>query len=101
MSPAPAGSPWHDAGVERDDLIVSLAEKTIRTTDDLHRVIQQRRPGDELAVVFQRRGGRKATGNLRLVEDPSLELVPAESVGQPFTDAQRRFRHAWLSSRQR
>jgi predicted metalloprotease with PDZ domain len=101
VSTVPAGSPWHDAGIERDDVIVSVANTTVRTTDDLHRLIQQRRPGDVLAVVFQRRGGRNATGTLRLVEDPRLELVPAESVGQPFTDAQRRFRHAWLSSRQR
>jgi len=101
MSPVPAGSPWYDAGIERDDLIVSVAETSVRTADDLHRVIQQRRPGDVLAVTFQRRGGKNATGTLKLVEDPRLQLVPAESVGQPFTDAHRRFRHAWLSSRQR
>jgi len=101
MSPVPAGSPWYDAGIESDDLIVSVAEKTVRSADDLRRLIQQRRPGDQLAVAFQRRGGRKATGTLRLVEDPRLQIVPAESVGQPFTDAQQRFRHAWLSSRQK
>lgn len=100
MSRVPARSPWHEAGLEREDLIVSVGDATVRTTDDLHRLIHQRRPGDTLPIVFQRRD-RKNAGMLRLIEDPGVEIVSAESVGQPFTDAQRRFRHAWLSSRQR
>jgi hypothetical protein len=39
------------------------------------------------------------TAALRLVEDPRIEVVPAEDAGQSLTDAQRRFRSSWLSSR--
>jgi hypothetical protein len=33
------------------------------------------------------------------VADPTLELVPVEQAGGMLTDAQRRFRDTWLSSR--
>jgi predicted metalloprotease with PDZ domain len=100
-SPVPAGSPWYDAGVELDDLIVSVAGSPVRTTDDVRRAIHQRRPGETLPVVFQRRGAKRVSTALRLVEDPHLEIVAAETVGQPLTEAERRFRDAWLSSRLR
>ena len=101
MSRVPAGTPWYEAGLDRDDLIVSVGNAPVRTADDLDRQIHQRRPGDTLPIVFQRRGGRNVSGVLRLIEDPGVEVVSVEAVGQPFTEAQRRFRHAWLSSRHR
>jgi hypothetical protein len=51
-------------------------------------------------VVFERRG-QQLTATLRLIADPTLELVPAEQAGQPLTPAQRRFREEWLSSASR
>jgi hypothetical protein len=47
--------------------------------------------------VFERRGAR-VTSVIRLVPDPRVELVTAEETGQTLTDAQRRFRAAWLNS---
>jgi len=35
------------------------------------------------------------------VADPTLEIVPAEQAGRTLSDAQRRFRDGWLSSRAR
>jgi hypothetical protein len=37
--------------------------------------------------------------SLRTVADPTLEVVPVEQAGGMLSDAQRRFREAWLSSR--
>ena len=54
-------------------------------------------PGDALQVVYDRQGER-ITSVIKLTENPSLELVPAEEAGQTLTDAQRRFRDSWLSS---
>jgi hypothetical protein len=48
-------------------------------------------------VVYERRGDRITTV-IRLAENPTLELVPAEEAGQTLTDAQRTFRDSWLSS---
>ena len=64
---------------------------------DFERAIGGRKPGDQIAVVFERRGQR-ITGMLRLVEDPRVEIAQAEDAGQAVTQEERRFRDAWLSS---
>ncbi len=74
--------------------IGGIARDARQTID---RALTTRKPGDSLQVVFERRGER-ITSMLKLVEDPRLELVPAEEAGQTLSDAQRRFRDAWLSS---
>jgi len=91
------GTPVYHAGLERDDTIVSLGGARVTSSGDVDRAVIARKPGDSLQVVFDRRGER-ITAILKLVEDPTLELVPAEEAGQPLTDAQRKFRDSWLSS---
>ena len=51
-------------------------------------------------LVFERHG-RRINAMLRLVQDPRVEIVPAEDSGRALTAAQQRFRQAWLSSRAR
>jgi predicted metalloprotease with PDZ domain len=93
----PAGSPAYAAGLDRGDIIVSIGGTRVMRADDVDRVLATRKPGDTLAVVFERRG-QQVNATLRLVEDPKVELVPAEQAGQSLNDGQRRFREAWLSS---
>jgi predicted metalloprotease with PDZ domain len=97
INDVPFGSPAYAAGLERDDLIVSVGASRVGTGADIDRALMARKPGESLQVVFERRGGR-STSILKLVEDPSLELVPAEEAGQTLSDAQRKFRDAWLTS---
>jgi predicted metalloprotease with PDZ domain len=91
------GTPAFQAGLDRDDIIVSIGGSRTATSAEVERAIAARKPGDSLQVVYDRRGER-ITSVLKLVEDPTLELVPAEEAGQTLTDAQRRFRESWLSS---
>jgi predicted metalloprotease with PDZ domain len=91
------GTPAYLAGLERDDIIVSLGGSRVSASGDIDRALTTRKPGDSLQVVYDRRGER-ITSILKLVEDPSLELVPAEEAGQALTDAQRKFRDWWLAS---
>jgi len=93
----PFDSPAYEAGLERDDIIVSLAGEPVRGTDDIDRVLRQQKPGASVQVEFERRGSR-TSGMLRLIEDPRIEVVPAEQAGQTLTADQRQFREAWLSS---
>lgn len=97
---APFGSPAYDAGLDRDDIIISVGGEAVASASDVDRAIRARRPGDVVPVVFERRGER-VSGNLRLIDDPRLELLPAEDAGQPLTPAQKRFRDAWLGSASR
>jgi predicted metalloprotease with PDZ domain len=93
----PFATPAYEAGLDRDDLIVSIAGTNVSSGGDVARVIASRKPGEEVAVVFERRGQR-VTSTMKLAEDPRRELVPAEDAGQTLTDAQKRFRDGWLSS---
>ena len=93
----PLGSPAYSAGLERDDIIVSLGGSRVAATAEIDRALATRKPGDSLQIVFERRGER-ITSILKLVENPSLELVPAEEAGQTLSEAQRKFRDAWLGS---
>jgi predicted metalloprotease with PDZ domain len=97
MNAAPFGSPAYDAGLERDDIVVTAGGRPVTTDNDWRRVIESRTPGDVVPIVFERRGTR-VNAQLRLVEDPRLRAVPAESIGQTVSDEQRRFRAAWLAS---
>jgi predicted metalloprotease with PDZ domain len=91
------GTPAFQAGLERDDIIVSLAGARVTTSGDVDRALTARKPGDSLQVVYDRHGERVTTV-IKLAEDPSLELVPAEEAGQVLSEAQRMFRDSWLSS---
>jgi predicted metalloprotease with PDZ domain len=93
----PFGSPAYAAGLERDDVVVFASGAAVMTEQDFRRALTAKRPGDELPIVFERRGERVTT-TIRLGENPYLEIVPAEALGQTLTESQRRFRDAWLTS---
>jgi predicted metalloprotease with PDZ domain len=93
----PFGSAAHDAGLERDDVVLTVADNSVTTPDDFERAIRQRKPGEAISVVFLRRG-KQVSSTLRLVEDPRQEIVTSEAAGRPLSEAQRRFREAWLKS---
>ena len=96
-APVPFGSPAYAAGLERDDIIVAVAGANVGSAVDFEQLVRQRKPGDEVTVVFERRGQR-VTGRLRLVADPRVEVVSAEAAGRTLSAEQRRLRDAWLSS---
>jgi predicted metalloprotease with PDZ domain len=96
-APVPFGSPAYSAGLERDDVILAVAGTDVGSAVEVEQVIRRHKPGDEVTIVFERRGQR-ATGRLRLEADPQLEIVTAESAGRSLSAAQRRARDEWLSS---
>ena len=93
----PVGSPAYAAGLERDDVILALGGMNVGSAIEFEQMIRQRKPGDEVSLVFERRGQR-VTGRLLLAADPGLEVVRAETVGRTLSAEQRRLRDAWLSS---
>jgi predicted metalloprotease with PDZ domain len=94
---SPFGSPIYEAGLDRGDLLTQLGGTRIATITDVERALMSRKPGDSLAVTYER-NGRVAKAAILLVEDPRREVVMAEDAGQPVTDAQKRFRDSWLRS---
>jgi predicted metalloprotease with PDZ domain len=94
---SPMGSPAYEAGLERDDVLLSVGGKPVTRASDVEAAVQSKKPGDSLPVTFERRGQR-VSATMKLVEDSRREIVPAEQAGQTLTMAQRRFREAWLGS---
>jgi len=95
----PVGSPLYAGGVERDDIVVAVDGQNFTSGTQLSAILHSRRPGDRIRIAFIRRGER-VEADVVLQEDPTVELVPAERLGQQLTSAQRKFREAWLSSKQ-
>jgi len=91
----PFRTPAYEAGLERDDRLVSVDGTTIGQPSDLATVLRRRRAGDEIRLEFERRGTR-VESTLALIADPAIEVATAESAGEPLSDAQRRFRREWL-----
>jgi predicted metalloprotease with PDZ domain len=97
ISAVPLGSPAYAAGLERDDVILAAGGAEVRTVEDVERAIASRRPGDQVSIVFERRGTR-VNATLSLVADPRVEVVTVERAGGVLAAEQRRLREGWLSS---
>ena len=97
-TPAGFGSPLYDAGVDRDDVLVSLDGRPLSSARRLEAVLGDLGDGARVTLVYSRRGERLTT-QLTVEADPRLELVSAEQLGRRPTPAQQRFRDDWLGSR--
>ena len=97
VSAVPFGSPAYAAGLERDDILVAVGDRPVRSESDWRRVLESLQPGNVVTVAFERRGTRVGA-QMRLAEDPRMRAVPAEQAGQTLSDEQRRFRAGWLAS---
>jgi len=95
---SPFGSPAYEAGLDRDDVILAVGGKNVTSAVDIERVVSAGAPGQQIPIVFERRGVR-VNAMLRLIEDPRVEITPAETLGQSLTAEQRRFREEWLGVR--
>ncbi len=98
-APTPFGSPAYAAGLAQDDVLQRVDGQPISSADALRAVLRDRRPGDTVRLEITRREGQTVEGRATLVENPLIELVPAERAGQRLTADQRAFRRAWLESR--
>ena len=78
-------------------MIVAVGGMSVGSAVEVERMIRQRKPGEEVTIVFERRGQR-VTGRLRLRQTRSSRSIRAESAGRPLSAEQRRLRDEWLSS---
>ncbi len=90
-------SPAAKAGLTFGDSIQSLDGQSIKTREDVERVVAGKKPGDEVALDYWRLGKSK-TLNLKLANEPKL---PAETqagdleFGTVKAPATRRSRSVW------
>lgn len=92
------GTPVYAAGVDRDDEILSVDGESIGSQERLAEIVRRHKPGETIRAVVRRRGSSEQLA-IAVEEDPSLELVPAETSGRALSAAERTFRNAWLTSK--
>lgn len=69
-----AGSAADKAGLKEDDIIIGVDDETIRTSDDLVKVISDRTKDDEVKIQIERSG--KTEELVATLQAPQLEIVP-------------------------
>jgi predicted metalloprotease with PDZ domain len=92
------GTPAYAAGLEQDDVFVSVDNKPVASTADVEFALRAVRPGDRATIEFLRRG-RTARATVTFAEDPGLDVVTLEATGGKLTPAQQAFRQKWLESK--
>jgi predicted metalloprotease with PDZ domain len=95
-------SPLYKAGIAQDDQIVAMGGVAVTTSQAVSDILAKQAPGAQLPVRFVRRsGGEPVTATLTLVEDPRVEIVPAETTGAAVSPEQMQRRRAWLAAKAR
>jgi predicted metalloprotease with PDZ domain len=94
------GTPAFLAGIEEGDLITSADGRAVSTIEDWQAAVRAHKPGDSMPVEFTRHGTIvKAT--ITLADDPTVEVVTAESTGASLTTDQKMMRDGWLGSKRK
>jgi predicted metalloprotease with PDZ domain len=89
--------PVYAAGLDQDDIIERLDGQRVGSISELNAVLWRHKPGDRVKIVFVDRSRRAKEATITLAEDPTIEVVPAETIsGGALTAAQRAFRERWL-----
>jgi predicted metalloprotease with PDZ domain len=89
-----AGSPVHDAGVGRGDVIVSLNGKPLTQSGEWEAAVAALTVGSTVDLVFESRGETK-TATLTVQKDPRLTITPMPQR----TPEQEKLRDGWLGSK--
>ena len=97
-APTPFDSPIYKAGVEQDDLIVSIDGVEATQASILDTVLARHKPGEMIGIRLVRRSGERVDGIITLEEDPRVEIVTVESTGLSLSPEQKRFRDSWLNA---
>ena len=92
------GSSAYNAGLDREDEIVSVAGILVAAPEDIAKATASHKAGEKVEIVFRRRQ-QEVRAMATLTAPTELELVPAESTGAALSSDQKRFRAAWLGSK--
>ena len=89
------GSPVYQAGVDRNDRIVSIDGRAMAGAGDWNAVLASHQPGDAVPLVYESRGLTVRT-TISFAQNPRVEIVTLEEAGEAVSDQVRAFRMSWL-----
>ncbi len=92
------GSPLYKAGLDVDDQLIQLDGKPVKKQTELADILNNHKPGDQLALEYKHRGETKRT-NITLAESPALAVAANERSGAALSADATAFRKNWLGSK--
>ena len=92
------GFPLYEAGLEEGARIISIGGRALDSKETLTAILQSHRVGDTLPITYEFRR-EEFSRTLTLQEDPRLEVVTYEEVGQSVTPGMLQLREEWLGSK--
>ena len=88
-------TPLYNAGVDMDDILISLDGKNLQQRRDFDKIIEAHNPGDKLLLTYKHRDKTIET-TLVLAEDNWLKIEPGQNK---ITVEQQNFKNAWLGDK--
>lgn len=98
FSPTRIGGPLYEAGIDRNDVLLTVGGSVLSSAFDLDQALAGRKPGDTVLLEVER-GVDVETIPVVLGLHPEWEVVPFEHASLPITDSIAVFRTAWLGSK--
>ncbi|MCA8829153.1 M61 family metallopeptidase [Hymenobacter pini] len=92
------GSPLYQAGLDREDVVLKIDGRKPTNAKEMQALLAAHKPGDVLPVEVRSRGLVR-TASVTLQEDNTLEVVTYEQAKRPVSNAQKKFRAAWLNGK--
>ncbi|MBQ91562.1 MAG: peptidase M61 [Acidimicrobiaceae bacterium] len=99
VRPVPLESPVYQAGLDQDDVVVSIDNREVSSSSRWRETVGRLLPGRSVPISYAR-GGELHSARITPVAHPGQRLVAIEALGRTLTPSQAAFRDAWLGSRQ-
>ena len=90
-------TPLYNAGIDMDDLLISMDGKTLATVSDIDAVLKAHKPGDTIPVHYEHRGNR-VHNTIKLSANPWIQLIRQDDGA---SSKQKTFVQDWLGSKSR
>lgn len=93
-SNATIGSPLYTAGIESEDIFISVAGTALSTVENIDEILGSHKPGKTIKIVIERWGETKAF-DVKLKASNRLQTTIDENAGKKETER----RNAWLGAK--
>jgi len=87
----------YTAGLDRGDQVVAIDRLSVSSQQHWINALERYEPGETATIHYIQRGIERTAG-ITFVEDPLLQVVTLESMGEDLGSDASRFREAWLGS---
>ena len=88
-------TPLYNAGIDVDDIIVSVDGNTINASEDFNRVISNHSAGEKITISYNHRGNLIDT-TMVLQENPMLELF---NSNEGLNESKNSFKKSWIGTK--